>query len=102
MWVRGRAASSKGTVWSVTAWFQADSGTNLIKQVWLGSSAGECSHGKRETLDFSPGRPTFFFRPCESVTRLKHLKDREFYFKLHILSNVQIFPNLLQKLLLVF
>ena len=40
-----RAASSKGTVSSVPAWFRADSGTNLIKQgeiirstVWLGRS----------------------------------------------------------------
>ena len=32
MWVRARAASSKGTVSSVPALFRADSGTNLIKQ----------------------------------------------------------------------
>ena len=32
MWVRARAASSKGTVSSVPAWFRADSETNLIKQ----------------------------------------------------------------------
>ena len=51
MWVRARAASSKGTVSSVPAWVRADSGTNLIKKgeivtgrpshrstVWLGSS----------------------------------------------------------------
>ena len=25
----------------------------------------ECSHGKRETLGSSPGRATFFFRPCD-------------------------------------
>ena len=30
--VRVRAASSKGTVSSVRAWFRADLGTNLIKQ----------------------------------------------------------------------
>ena len=33
MWIRARAASSKGSVSSVPAWFRADSGTNLIKQV---------------------------------------------------------------------
>ena len=32
VWVRARAASSKETVSSVPAWFQADSGMNLIKQ----------------------------------------------------------------------
>ena len=32
MWVRARAASGKGTVSSVLAWFRADSGTNLFKQ----------------------------------------------------------------------
>ena len=30
-WLSARAASSKGTVSSFPAWFQADSGTNLIK-----------------------------------------------------------------------
>ena len=32
LWVLFRAASNKGTVSSVPAWFPADSGTNLIKQ----------------------------------------------------------------------
>ena len=32
VWVRARAASSKGTVSLVPAWFVADSGSNLIKQ----------------------------------------------------------------------
>ena len=32
MWVRARAASSKGTVSSVPTLFRADSGTNLFKQ----------------------------------------------------------------------
>ena len=32
VWVRVWAASSKGTVSSVLAWFRADLGTNLIKQ----------------------------------------------------------------------
>ena len=32
MWVRARAANSKGTVSSVPAWFRADSATNLFKQ----------------------------------------------------------------------
>ena len=31
VWVRARAASTKGSVSSVPAWFRADSGTNLIK-----------------------------------------------------------------------
>ena len=80
MWVRARAASSNliETVSSVPAWFRADSGTNLIKPggkcnrsiVWLDSSVVECSHGKRETLGSSPGRPTFFFRPCDMCTML--------------------------------
>ena len=58
MWVHARAASSKGIVSSVQAWFRADSGTNLFKQgeIVTGRSCGlvaqrlECSHGKRETL----------------------------------------------------
>ena len=33
--------------------------------VWLGSSVVECSHGKREALGSSPGRATFFLRPCD-------------------------------------
>ena len=76
MWVRAWAASSnlKETVSSVPAWFRAELGMNLIKQggggcnrsiEWLGSSVIECSHGKRETLGSSPGRATFFFRPCD-------------------------------------
>ena len=32
VWVRARAASSKGTVTSVPAWFRADSGTNLFNR----------------------------------------------------------------------
>ena len=32
VWVRARAASSKGTVALVPAWFRADSGTDLMKQ----------------------------------------------------------------------
>ena len=64
VWVRARAASSKGTVLSVPAWLRADSGTNLIKQGEFvtgrpcGSVAqwSECSHGMREVLGLSPGR----------------------------------------------
>ena len=56
MWVRAWAASGKGTVSSVPAWFRADSGTNLIKQgeTVTGRPYGsvaqwpECSHGMRE------------------------------------------------------
>ena len=68
MWVRAWAASSKGTVSSVPAWFRADSGTNLIKQgeIVAGRLCGsvaqwsECSHGMREVLGSSPGRAMCF------------------------------------------
>ena len=71
--VRARAASSKGTVSSVPAWFRADSGTNLIKQeeIVTGRPCGsvvqwsECSHGMREVLGTSPGRAMCFFLPCD-------------------------------------
>ena len=74
MWVRARAASSKGTVSSVPAWFRADSGTNLIKQgeIVTGRPCGsvaqwsECSHGLREVLGSSPGRAMCFFLPCDT------------------------------------
>ena len=64
VWVRARAASSKGTVSSVPAWFRVDSGTNLIKQgeIVTGRPCGslvqwsEGSHGMREVLGSSPGR----------------------------------------------
>ena len=72
VWVRARAASCKGTVSSVPAWFRADSGTNLIKQGEMvtgrpcGSAAqwSECSHGLREVLGSSTGRAMCFFLPC--------------------------------------
>ena len=71
VWVRARAASSKGTVSSVPAWFRADSGTNLIKQgeIVTGRPCGsvaqwsECSHGVRGVLSSSPGRSVCFFLP---------------------------------------
>ena len=71
VWVRARAASSKGTVSSVPAWFRADSGTNLIKQgeIVTGRPCGsvarwsECSHGMREVLGSSPGRAMVLFFP---------------------------------------
>ena len=52
--------------------FRTDSGTNLIKQGVnvkgrpCGSVAqlAECSHGKREALDLSPGRATIFSSPA--------------------------------------
>ena len=73
MWVLARAASSKGTVSSVTAWFRADSGTNLIKQgeIVTGPPCGsvaqwsECPHGLREVLGSSPGRAMCFPPPCD-------------------------------------
>ena len=71
VWVHARAASSKGTVSSVPAWFRADTGTNLIKQVEIvtgrpcGSVAQwtECSHGMREVLGSSTDRAMCFFLP---------------------------------------
>ena len=70
---RARAASSKGTVSSVPAWFRADAGTNLIKQgeIVTGRPCGsvaqwsECSHGMREVLGSSSGRTMCFFLPCD-------------------------------------
>ena len=75
VWVGARAASSKGTVSSVPAWFRADSGTNLIKQgkIVTGRPCGsvaqwsECSHGVREVL--GPGRAMCFFLPCDIYIR---------------------------------
>ena len=74
-WVRARAASSKGTVSSVPAWFRADSETNLIKQGEIVTGRpcdsvaqwSECSHGLREVLDSSPGRAVCFFLPCDNI-----------------------------------
>ena len=71
VWVHALAASSKGTVSSVPAWFQADSGTNLIKQgeIVTGRLCGsvaqwsESSHGMREVLGSSPGQAMCFFPP---------------------------------------
>ena len=74
MWVCARAASSKGIVSSVPAWFRADSGTNLIKQgeIVTGRLCGsvaqwsECSLGMREVLGSSPGRAMCFFLSCDT------------------------------------
>ena len=64
VWVHALAASSKGTVSSVPAWFRADSGTNLIKhgEIVTGQLCGsvaqwsECLQGMRKVLGSSPGR----------------------------------------------
>ena len=64
VWVRARAASSKGTVSSVS---------DRIKQgeIVTGRPCGsvaqwsECSHGMREFLGLSPGWTMCFFLPCE-------------------------------------
>ena len=64
--VRARAASSKETVSLVSAWFRADSGTNLFKQGEIVTQRLECSHSKLETLCSSPGRAKFFFRACDA------------------------------------
>ena len=49
MWVRARAASSKGTISLVPAWFRADSGTNLIKQgeIVAGRLCGSVAHCRK-------------------------------------------------------
>ena len=73
MWVRAWAASGKGTVSSVPAWFRADSGTNLIKQgeTVTGRPCGSVAqwsdylHGMREVLGSSPGRTVCIFFPCD-------------------------------------
>ena len=69
MWVRDRAASSKGTISSVPAWFRAGSRTNLIKQgeIVTGRPCGpiaQWSHGVRGVLGSSPRRAVCFFLPC--------------------------------------
>ena len=75
VWVHAWAASSKGTVSSVPAWFRADSGTNLIKhgEIVTGRLCGsvaqwsECLHGMRKVLGSSPGRAMCycaFFLSC--------------------------------------
>ena len=73
MWIQARAASSKGTVSSVPAWFRADSGTNLIKkgEIVTGRSCGSvaqwsgCLYGLRKVLGSSPGQAMCFFVPCD-------------------------------------
>ena len=85
VWVLARAASSKGTVSSVPAWFRADSGTNLIKQgeIVTGRPCGpiaqwsEYSHGLREVLGSSPGRAMCFFLPCDIKMYFRFLKSSE-------------------------
>ena len=85
MWVRAWAASSKETVSSVPAPFQASSGTNLIKQgeIVTGRPCGlvawwsECSHGMREVLGSSPGRQAMcFFLPCDNCIYLAKIYTR--------------------------
>ena len=79
MWVCARAASSKGIVTSVPAWFRADFKTNLIKQgkIVTGRPCGsvaqwsECSHGMREVLGSSPGWAMCFFLPCDTYANNK-------------------------------
>ena len=77
VWVRAQAASSKGTVSSVLAWFWADSRMNLIKQGEIDTSRpcgsvaqwSECSHSMQEVLGSSPGRAMCFFLPCDMWIR---------------------------------
>ena len=60
--------ASKSACFVVPPLFQADSGTNLIKQgehvkgrpCGLAAQLVECSHGKREALGLSPGQATIF------------------------------------------
>ena len=98
MWVRVRAASSKGTVSSVLAWFRADSGTNLIKQGEIvtgpcGSVAqwSECSHGMREVLGSSPGRAMCLFLPCDITNSVFHPHSRQVFVGT-VTSNTKCLP----------
>ena len=60
--------ASKSAYFVVPPMFQADSGTNLIKQgenvkgrpCGLVAQLAECSHAKREALDSSPGWDMIF------------------------------------------
>ena len=86
VWACPRAASNKGTVSSVPAWFRADSETNLIKQgeSVTGRPCGsvtqrtECSHGMREVLGSSPGRAMCFYPrpPTPSLTHIRTTKGQ--------------------------
>ena len=79
MLVLAEDASSKGTVWSVPAWFRADSRTNLIKQGEIvtgrpcgsGTQCSECSHGMREIPGSSPGRAMCFFLHCANLNDMQ-------------------------------
>ena len=64
MWVRARAASGKGTVSSVPAWFRADSGTNLFKQgeIVAGRPCGLVAQLARVLARYARG-PGFESRP---------------------------------------
>ena len=74
MQVRAQTASSKGTVSLVSAWFRADSGTNLIKQgeIVTGRPCGsvaqlsECSHGMQAVLGSIPGLAMCCFLHCDT------------------------------------
>ena len=77
-WVCAQAASSKGTISSVPAWFQAELGTDLIKQgeIVTGRPCGSVAvvrvlayvrgHG------FESGRAMCFFLPCDINMALKN------------------------------
>ena len=79
VWVCARAASSKGTVSLVHAWFREDSETNLIKQgeIVTGRPCGsvvqwsECWLGMREVLGSSPGWAMCFFLPFDAYANNK-------------------------------
>ena len=87
VWVSARAASRKGTVPSVPAWFRAYSETNLIKQgefvtgrpCGLVAQWSECSHGLREVLGSSPGRPCAFSSPVTHI--FCNVKQNKFFYK---------------------
>ena len=79
VWVCARAASSKGTVSLVHAWFREDSETNLIKQgeIVTGRPCGsvgqlsECWLGMREVLGSSPGWAMCFSSPLMRMRTTK-------------------------------
>ena len=100
--VCARAASSKGTVSSVPAWFRADSGTNLIKQgeIVTGRPCGsvaqwsEFSHGMREVLGSSPGRAVCFFLPCDTCMQIGFDGQKHIFWQFLLWLRAHISPGL--------
>ena len=108
VWVCAQAASSKGTVSSVLAWFWPDSGMNLIKQgeIDTGQPCGlvaqwsECSHSMQEVLGSSRGRAMCFFLLCDMWIRNTLYFLNMFFTDLHIF--VFLIPKRLSWILSAF